>query len=351
MTVAAVLIAISAGLLILAGQVPAFAEWHAENIYPLLIGSMGRITGIFPFSVSEIGIYVLLCIFVATLVRMLFRVTRSTERAALIFRWLSGVLLAAGILGVLYTVCCGINYHRCSFSEEEGIQTYSYSVEELKNVCLILTEQVNALADEVQRDEDGILELEGSEDKGGVEAMENLSAEYESLKGYYPRPKELILSEILSYQQLTGIYLPFTAEANYNGDMTSYNKPFTVCHELSHLRGFMQEQEANFIAFLACIGSDRKDFNYSGYLSGFVYCTNALYQADRESWQEVRGMLDPAAEIDLAANNAFWDRYEGAVSDMAEQINDTYLKANGQGDGVKSYDRMVDLLVAYYEKM
>jgi len=35
------------------------------------------------------------------------------------------------------------------------------------------------------------------------------------------------------------------------------------------------------------------------------------------------------------------------VSEVANQINDTYLKVNGQSDGVKSYDRMVDLLVSY----
>ena len=146
----------------------------------------------------------------------------------------------------------------------------------------------------------------------------------------------------------TGIYLPFTVEANYNGDMPAYDKPFTVCHELSHLRGFMEEQEANFIAFLACIGSERADFQYSGYLSGWVYCMNALYRADYESWQEVRGTLAAAAEPDLTANNEFWDRHEGTISETAERINDTYLTANGQTDGVQSYNRMVDLIVAYY---
>ena len=38
--------------------------------------------------------------------------------------------------------------------------------------------------------------------------------------------------------------------------MVSYNLPFTTCHELSHLRGFMQEEEANFIGFLACVNAD-----------------------------------------------------------------------------------------------
>lgn len=51
-----------------------------------------------------------------------------------------------------------------------------------------------------------------------------------SLAGYYPQPKELLISEILSYQGLTGIYLPFTVEANYNGDMPAYDKPFTFAN-------------------------------------------------------------------------------------------------------------------------
>lgn len=363
MVAAAVLFVSSAALMILSARVPAFAEWHAEHIYPLLTGSIGRISGVFPFSVSEVGIYALLCVFVVTWIRLVIRTVRICRKSPgssgpagaveekpsmLIVRWIAGVLLTAGILAFLYTVCCGINYHRRSFSEEEGIVTESYSVEDLKEVCILLTEQVNVLADDVGRDENGILVLEESEQKGGVEALYSLAETYTSMEGYYPRPKELIFSEILSYQQLTGIYLPFTVEANYNGDMTSYNKPFTVCHELSHLRGFMQEQEANFIAFLACIGSEREDFRYSGYLSCWVYCTNALYRADPESWQEVRSLIDTAAELDLVANNAFWDRYEGPVSDTAERINDTYLKVNGQADGVKSYDRMVDLVVAYY---
>lgn len=130
--------------------------------------------------------------------------------------------------------------------------------------------------------------------------------------------------------------------------MTPYNIPFTACHELSHLRGFMEEKEANFIAFLACIGSDRTDFQYSGYLSGWTYCMNALYRADAEAWQETRSLLDKKAEADVWANSQFWNSYEGVISETADRINDTYLRANGQADGVRSYDRMVDLIMAYF---
>lgn len=349
---AVILLLMSAALMILSARVPDFAEWYSEYIYPLAVNTIGRVSGMVPFSVSEIGIYILLATFFATLMRMIIKAAGGRKKGkaspVLFASWISGVLLAAGILAFLYTACCGINYHRRSFSGEEGIITYQYSADDLKEICVWLTEEVNARADTVTRDADGLLTLDGAERDGGVKAMQQLAVEFPSLAGYYPQPKELLISEILSYQGLTGIYLPFTVEANYNGDMPAYDKPFTVCHELSHLRGFMEEQEANFIAFLACIGSERADFQYSGYLSGWVYCMNALYRADYESWQEVRGMLDEAAEPDLTANNEFWDRYEGTISETAERINDTYLKVNGQADGVQSYDRMVDLIVAYF---
>ena len=43
------------------------------------------------------------------------------------------------------------------------------------------------------------------------------------------------------------------------------------------------------------------------------------------------------------AYGILWDE-----EDAKETVNDTYLKANGQTDGVRSYGRMVDLLLAYY---
>ena len=69
--------------------------------------------------------------------------------------------------------------------------------------------------------------------------------------------------------------------------MPYYNIPHTICHELSHLKGFMREDEANFIGYLACIGSDSPDFRYSGYLTGWVYAGNALARVDPESYYDL----------------------------------------------------------------
>lgn len=356
-------------LMVCARQVPGFAEWYAVHIYQKLTAVTGRVTGLAPFSVVEIGLYVLLILLPVTGIGAVVKSVRFGQGGENALCWASGLFLTASALLFLYAANCGVNYQRESFSEKTGLAAKQYTAEELKQVCLWLTEEVNALAGQVERGGSGEMILaapaEEKQDAAAaeyeemplqvlgdtaVQAMTALAEEYPDMKGYYPHPKPVCVSEILSYQNLSGVYSPFTIEANYNADMVDYNIPFTMCHELSHLRGFMQEEEANFIAFLACIGSDNRDFEYSGYLTGWVYCMNALRRADAEEWQQVREWLDEAAEADLRENSRFWEYYDGAVAEVSDKVNDTYLKANGQSEGVQSYGRMVDLIIAYAER-
>ena len=182
------------------------------------------------------------------------------------------------------------------------------------------------------------------------EAMMDLGTSYGELSGWYPRAKPVFFSRIMSLTNMAGIYSAYTIEANYNRDMTEYNHAFCASHELSHLKGIMQENEANFVAYLCCMNSKEPDIHYSGLLSGWIYCGNELYKRDRECWSEIYGTLDDRCIADLSANNAFWASYKGEISDAAESFNDAYLKGRGQEDGTESYDRVVDLIVSYEKK-
>ena len=61
---------------------------------------------------------------------------------------------------------------------------------------------------------------------------------------------------------------------------------------------------------------------------------------------ELYKKLDEKARNDLEENNVFWDRFEGKTAEVSTKVNDTYLKAHSQTDGVLSYGRMVDLMLA-----
>ncbi|MCC8128012.1 MAG: DUF3810 domain-containing protein [Clostridiales bacterium] len=359
-----------------------YADWYARKPYRVLVGSIGRLFGLFPFSVVELFLYVLIIGCVVCLI------VRWREPVWIFCR----VVCVLGILAILYTCNCGINYYAEAFSSYAGFGTGPHSEEKLETLCEYLVEMVN---ESVGVDAAGSVYAAGARDAGGdkeesasvtvseiadeseeivveetsevgrmdmiyragnqaawkqesVLAMKKLGEQYEVLGGFYPEPKELRISWILSVQQLCGVYSPFTIEANFNGDMPDYNIPHTMCHELSHLKGFMREDEANFIGYLACVGSDNKAFRYSGYLTGWVYAGNQLAAVNWERYAELSALLCEQAQQDLRENNAFWDQYEGKVAEVSNQVNDTYLKANGREDGVKSYGRMVDLMLAYY---
>lgn len=347
---------------------PSFADWYSGNIYPFLQGSVGRAAGWFPFSVSEVLLYLLAAVATVSGSLQAVKALKNKESAGFC-RWAWSIFLAAGVLYFLYVVNCGINYQKESFADSAGMKVTEYSVEDLKETCVWLTGEVNRLSGSVERDGAGVMRLTENRKNGeentmkrmkdlsegpaeqAVNAMQKLGGSYPSLSGYYPRPKALLNPWLLSVQNLTGIYSPFTIEANYNSAMTDYNIPFTMCHELSHLKGFMQEEEANFIAFLACISSEEEEFQYSGNLMGWIYCMNVLYKVDYHEWEEVRATLADAVEADLDANREFWNRYDTVAAEVSNKVNDTYLKANGQDDGVQSYDRMTDLVVTYRKNM
>ena len=356
LTVLLTLVFLGAALLLqlAARKVPGFGQWYAVTIYPLITGSLGRFMGIFPFSVTELGLYLLIVLFVVSLVRSWRRPLKILGR----------LLFGASLLFFLFTVNCGINYYRQPFSSLSGLTIQPSSSQELYDLCSWLVEQIQ---DSVRQLEDQASEENGFSGQTSREplpsygklleygrqgqlAMERLGEEFPVLAGFYPAPKPLLLSRILSVQQLCGVYSPFTVEANYNREMPLYNIPHTICHELSHLKGFMREDEANFIGYAACIHSEDLYFRYSGYLMGWVYAGNALAQADPEGFAALRSALPQAALTDLSYNNAYWDAFQGKVAEVSTRVNDTYLKLQDQQDGIQSYGRVVDLMLAYHRR-
>lgn len=347
--VAAIILIITIVCDILARNVDGFAEFYAEGIYPFFVHTIGFINGLFPFAVGEALILILIVALVIGIITLIISLMEGENRKR------TGAVATAVVLctGVFiyssYTFFCGINYHRVPFSEKSGLTPTKYSAKDLEKLCIYLIENVNAAAEEISYDESGLMsvETEGFDMKAEcVKAMGKAGENYAALSGFYPTPKGLIVSEFMSMCKITGIYDPFTIEANYNVNAPDFGMPFTICHELSHLKGFMREDEANFIAYLACRESDSPYLRYSGFAEAMIYAMGQYYSAaGAEKYTELYITIHPSVIKEMQNNNEYWKQYETPVAEISHKVNDTYLKNQGQDEGVKSYGRFVDLMI------
>ncbi|MDE6016584.1 MAG: DUF3810 domain-containing protein [Acetatifactor sp.] len=351
---------------ILAWSSTAFCDAYVTYVFPLWTNTYGRLMGIFPFSVGEwmliLGI-VLILVAVFTAVSVLFLSWHSFAR--LYLRFCAWVLVCVCLI---MTLNCSMLYHVTPFSQQYlGGAPGEYSLEELLSVRNFVASQCNRLSGEVLRDERGDIIYPGDDSalqKKACQEMEHLGADYGRLRGYYPRPKPLFFSDFMCQQNMLGWYFPFSMEANYNRVAYVMNQPASMCHELAHLKGFIYEDEANFIAYLACVQSDDIYFEYSGYLSVLGYLEHDLRSAaaqDPERFKQVCALQEPLKLLDVVYEDARfvteeeWERIEGkalldteTVDKATDVFLDTTLKANGVSDGTVSYSHVVKLLLQYY---
>lgn len=352
--IAALLIALlSAAVLTASRNSTDFSDWLCFNIYPVFSGIGSRLWGIFPFSAGEFFVaLVILGVIVGVVFLTVITVRCKGKRITAFLNGFSWAALTASVIFLLVTLNCLVNYNRTPFSSYSGLTVRQYKSEELRELIVHLIGKVNEAAKEAELTEEGRAAKPHDFNALAVSAMKNLTEEYKVLDTYYPQPKAVICSDMLSSFNIAGMYFPVTVEANYNQSMPVSSQGFTVCHELSHLSGFIREDEANFIAYLACRDSESPYFRYSGYLEALTYALNAYYPtAEKEDYNELCSMLSQTVLDEYAYRSEYWAQFRKKTTyKVSSAINDAYLKSNNQTDGTKSYGRVVDLMLAEYWK-
>lgn len=367
---------------IIARVSPQFAQYYVNHIFPLWVESYGRVTGLFPFSVGEMMLYlgvVLAAVWIlwGILEGVVYGVSYGVRRVQgtrcdqaeeketkqILFRKYSLFLLwVVGIVCLIMTLNCFLLYQVPTITERklfvtQEAQEHTYGVAELAELRDEVVEKANALALKMERDANSYIVSDLDIEETARQEMKRLGEMYPELSGYYPKPKKLKTSAFFSQQYIMGYYFPFSMEANYNTMIYITNQPSTLCHELSHLKGFILEDEANFIGYLACVGSEEELFQYSAYLSVIAYLDDDFYRAvgEEEYWKH------PEISVQVRKDSIFltkesWDQVEEKavlettkVQQASYDFLETTLTLNGVEDGLDSYSRVVQLLLLWYK--
>lgn len=344
-------------LLSLAHRFPVVTErLYSRGIYKILKETYGRVFSLLPFAAAPFSY---ICIFL-----MIFVIPFTNYRH---LHLLYGFILIFGINSLP-------NYARKTFASATGLEIREASEEELAGLCKELVGKINEVAPLVNRNENGqtVLSTKNHYDLSNKAraAFKNLSYKYPNLGlgGFTPTVKPM--PRFMLYNWCAGVYMPLTMETFVNLGNYGYFVPFAMAHEIAHFKGYMREDEANFISYLACIESDEPDFIYSGLMIALGYVHTKMHELNADEYVRIMLGLSKEAWIDWqhwehiaqkpvnsnsSEENAnkqknYSKKFRGHAIRIYNNINHIMLKINRQSDGHGSYGRVFDLLLADYRK-
>lgn len=338
-------------ILLFAARDPNLVEKsYSSTIYPYIAKALGFLSGIIPFSIAEV-LLVLIALSIIIAIIMIIRKPRFIlNNSTKLFHYI--VRLLATIY-VLFYFLWGFNYFRQDYLVIADINDSTSTYNELKELTSIMITKSNEIRESLPEDDNGVLLIEESFNDLGKIANYGFNNYYVgnlNLAGNYGRIKPVFLSKYMSYTGIEGIYIPFTSEPTINRDIPNQSLLTAISHEMAHQRGFAKEDEANFIAYKANIINPDERFQYSGYYLAMNHLMNEVYRENRDDYMLLYTNLSDGVKRDMEFAREYWITKEGRIKESVNNMNDNYLKANNQVDGVRSYNGVVNLLLAEYKE-
>ncbi|MBO5415775.1 MAG: DUF3810 domain-containing protein [Clostridia bacterium] len=325
-----------------------FSDFFNRRIASVFRAALAYLTGWIPFSLAEMFIILIPVILMAIII---YATKRYSDSWHDVFIYCGTMLSFVALLFSIFTVGFSSAYRGSTLDKKLGIERREVSAEELYETALVLVDKINGEVSEVAFEENGFSIMPYSYDVMNdklIAAYDKACDKYTFVQRLDSRLKPVMLSELMSYTHITGVYSFFTGEANINVAFPDYTIPYTAAHELSHQRGIAREDEANFMAFLVCIESDDAYIRYSAYLNLYEYVASALSSASPELYAAVRAELSRDVIYEMRAYSEFYDKYrDSTASEVSNAVNNTFLVMQGT-EGTRSYGMVVDLAVAYY---
>jgi len=334
-----------------AKRAPAFTEYYyGRHIFPGIGHSLSFVNRIFGFSIGEVTVVLLIAFLVGATIYQALQVVQRQKRVRQVLRSdMLAALWALSLATLLFMLLWGLNYDRQPLSTSLALAKQTPTDEQFEVISRTIVNGVNTNYD-ASHGEACCASASRTELYAAVEsAYQNAPLLSQRCGSGYAQPKPIRLSGIMSWLGISGVYMPWTGEANYNRMQPDFDLPYSIAHEKAHQCGVAREDEANFVAFLVCSNSSDPFVRYSGYLNA-LRVLDELGVSAPERYREVAAMLGQGPRADLKARADFWSRFEGRGVQVSYRINNTYLRANNVPNGTRSYSEDVALIISYYLK-
>jgi Protein of unknown function (DUF3810) len=331
-------VALAAGLLFLPLPAAAIERYYADGAYLSIQSALTSWSNLTAFSLFD----VLALMFAGAIIIAWARTIRTSWRRRslrLVVRAAMTTLTAASVGYLWFALVWGLNYARTPLEDAIGYDGSRISASALQRLA-------ERAATEVNRTH-AAAHATGFPEVGDTPAplVRSLHAVERRLGRPAPtipgRPKRTLLIVFFRAAGVDGMHAPFLLETLLNRDLTPAERPAVLAHEWAHLAGYAPEDDASFVGLLAALRADSAS-QYSAWLALFEDTVSQLPAPDR---QRLVAQLQPGPQAD---RQAIRDRLATRVDLVARaswQTYDHYLKSQGVREGVRSYSRVVQLIL------
>ena len=328
-----------------AGNSSQFVEtYYTHGLYPIISCVLHLPLGWIPFSVGDL-LYTAIIIYLIYFLWKLLSYAFHKKLSLLGFGSLR-LLIGIQIFISLFYLLWGMNYSRPAAAQILNLTDTAYTINELTATTKLLIDSTNirraALQTTDQQTNNAAIY------QSAVQAVKQLGQKNKAFCSYFPAAKPAIFTPLINYLGLSGYFNPFTGEAQVNYNMPLVNRPVTACHEMAHQMGYAREDEANFVGFLAGINSTDRLLKYSAYYLAMEEFLRQVRRRDTVLFNQLKTKISVPVKQDMKADREYWIHYQSQLSYATGLFYDQFLKANKQPEGLRSYNRMINLTLAYY---
>ncbi len=310
-------------------------EWYATNLYPYISAALSLLVSWIPFSMTEVLV-------VSAVVLMIYMLIRGFRRKEKIWKILiKETEIVAWIIVWLY-FGWGMNYFRQNIYTRGNFQRHAFDEVVFKQFIRDYADSLNHSYTD-QTVDMSVCENDIKERYALVPECYGLSTVRK-----WQHPKQLIFNSLYTAVGVGGYIGPFWGEVHLNADLLPQQQPSSFAHELSHLLGVSNEDEANFWAYQICRNSDIQTVKYSGYYSILPYVlSNASRVLTEEEYKEYVISIRPEIRRQLVEQQDFWKlHYNKILGKIQSIVYDSMLKANKISSGTKNYMQVIELVIS-----
>jgi hypothetical protein len=325
-------------------------ENYSNGLYPIISKIQRSIFGWIPFSIGDLFYTFLVFVIIYKTVQFVKFIFKKKVNRQYLLSGLKQWIFFFLFVYVFFYGLWGLNYSRKGISYQLSLEVKRYSTSDIDTVADIIQQRLNFYAANIDLKQRDSFNKKKTLFEKATEAYLYADNTYPFLS-YDPQSiKPSLFSYLGNYFGFQGYYNPFSGEAQVNTTIPRFLEPFVSAHEVAHQVGYAKENEANFVAYLACKAYPNNTYRYSMYFDMYLYVITELDYRDSVLAKAYRDKLHPQAKKDIDEYRSFLKKYRNHVEPVISWIYDGYLQANDQPEGKKTYNMVVAYLIAYYKK-